>query len=122
MRKKSKNKIKKKTLKKKRRIKANSGKTSRNKSMDLQKIVGFKFQTLNKAYENFKTKRRKEREKQEKSKIKNREKQIKEEQKQLKEEEKQLKKEEENRLKEVNIIRIEPRKKGKRGTGGAGKN
>ena len=79
--------------------------------MDLQKIVGFKFQTLNKDYENFKTKRRKEMEKQEKSKIKNREKQIKEEQKQLKEEEKQLKKEEEKRLKEINIEKIEKERK-----------
>ena len=69
MRKKSKKKIKKKTLKKKRRIKANSRKASRNESVDLQKIVGFKFQALNKAYENFKIKRRKEREKQEKSKL-----------------------------------------------------
>ena len=53
MRKKNKKKIKKKTLKKKRRIKANSRKASRNESVDLQKIVGFKFQSLNKAYENF---------------------------------------------------------------------
>ncbi len=80
MRKKSKKKIKKKTLKKKRRIKANSRKASRNESVDLQKIVGFKFQALNKAYENFKIKRRKEREKQEKSKIKNRVKHLKKKQ------------------------------------------
>ena len=69
MRKKSKKKIKRKALKRKRRIKANSRKASRNGSVDLQKIVGFKFQSLNKAYENFKTKRRKEREKQESQKL-----------------------------------------------------
>ena len=53
--------------------------------MDLGKVIGFKFKTLNKAYENFVTKRKKDKEKQVKIKSKNREKQIKEEQKKLKE-------------------------------------
>ena len=45
-------KIKKKTARK-RKIKAKYKRNSHNKSIDLGKVIGFKFKTLNKAYENF---------------------------------------------------------------------
>ena len=48
----------KKKTKKKRRIKVNSKKNGHDKSVDLQKIVGFKFRSLNKAYKNFKENRK----------------------------------------------------------------
>ena len=59
MKKKNKKKVKKKTLKKK-KIRANSKRNGQAKSMDLQKIIGFKFQTLSKVYKNFTNKRKKE--------------------------------------------------------------
>ena len=76
MKKKNKRKTGKKALKK-RKIKAKYKRNNHNKSMDLGKVIGFKFKTLNKAYENFVTRRKKEKEKQVKIKSKNREKQIK---------------------------------------------
>ena len=61
---------------KKRRIKVHGKKNSHDKSMDLQKIMGFKFQTFSKVYKNFTEKRKKEKIKQEKLKSRDREKQI----------------------------------------------
>ena len=58
MKKKNKRKIGKKALKK-RKNKAKYKRNNRNKSMDLGKAIGFNFKTLNKAYENFVTKRKK---------------------------------------------------------------
>ena len=110
MRKKSRKKSKKRSIKK-RKAKAYIKKKGNGAGIDLQKVVDFKFQTLGKIYKSFTAKRKKEKEINEKLKDKNREKQIKEEQKQLQEEEKQLKKEEENRLKEINIIRVEQERK-----------
>ena len=49
---KKKTKIKKKTLKKK-RIKVKSKRNGHDKSIDLSKIISFKFKKLSKAYENF---------------------------------------------------------------------
>ena len=92
---------------KKIKAKTYSRKNAYSKTVDLKKVVGFKFQSFGKFYQNFTEKRKKERARLDKLKDKNREKQIKEEQKKLKEEEKQLKKEEEDRLKEINIVRIE---------------
>ena len=57
MKKKSKKRVKKK-ISRKRRIKAKKRKNGHDKSVDLQKIVSFKFQTLSKVYENFKEKRK----------------------------------------------------------------
>ena len=82
MKKKSKKNIKKK-VSRKRRIKAKKRKNGHDKSVDLQKIINFKFQTLSKVYENFKEKRKKEKIKKDKLKNKNREKQIQEEQREL---------------------------------------
>ena len=65
MKRKGKRKIKKKALKRKRKTGTNSKRDGYDKSIDLQKIVSFKFQALNKAYENFWQKREKEKEKQE---------------------------------------------------------
>ena len=96
---------------KKRKIKSRGKKNGHHKPADLQKVINFKLPTLGKFYKNFAEKRKKEKVKREKLKSKNREKQIKDEQKQLKEEEKQLKKEEEDRLKEINIVRIEQERK-----------
>ena len=53
MKKKSKKNIKKK-VSRKRRIKAKKRKNGHDKSVDLQKIINFKFQTLSKVYEDFK--------------------------------------------------------------------
>ena len=92
MRKKARKKIKKKNIKKK-KTNTYSKKNSYGASIDLQKVVDFKFHTLGKIYKNFTENRKKEKVKLEKLKNSNREKQIKEEQKKLKEEEKQLKKE-----------------------------
>ena len=105
MKKRNKKKTKKKTQRKalkKKRVRANSRLKKQPRTINLQKIVGFKLQTLNKVYESFKKKQEKEKVKQDKLESKDREKQIKKEQRELKEEEKQLKKEEENRLKEIN--------------------
>ena len=55
MKTKNKKKIKKKASRKK-RIKAKRRKNRHNKSLDLQKIIDFKFHTISKAYENFKEK------------------------------------------------------------------
>ena len=77
MKKKSKKRVKKK-ISRKRRIKAKKIKNGHDKSVDLQKIINFKFQTLSKVYEDFKEKRKKEKIKQDKLKDKNREKQIQE--------------------------------------------
>ena len=53
MKKKSKKNIKKKASRKK-RIKAKKRKNRHDKSLDLQKIIGSKFQTIGKAYADFK--------------------------------------------------------------------
>ena len=63
---KKKTKIKKKTLKKK-RIRTKSKRNGHDKTIDLSKIISFKFQKLSKAYENFTKKREKEKIKQDKS-------------------------------------------------------
>ena len=73
MKRKNKKKIRKKTSKK-RKVKANSRRSSYGKTVDLQKVISFKFQTISKAYENFKKKRGIEKLKQEKLRSKNREK------------------------------------------------
>ena len=96
---------------KKIKAKTYSRKNAYSKTIDLKKVVGFKFQSFGKFYQNFTEKRKKERARLDKLKDKNREKQIKEEQKRLKEEEKQLTKEEEARSKEINIARIEQERK-----------
>ena len=111
MRKKAKRRAKEKIIRKRKTKTYN--KKSNGAGIDLQKVVDFKFQSLGKIYKNFTEKREREKGKKEKLKEKDREKQIKDQQKQLKEEEKQLKKEEENRLKEINIIRIEQERKTK---------
>ena len=74
---------------KKIKAKTYSKKNGYSKTIDLQKVVGFKFKTFGKFYQNFTENRKKEKAKLEKLKSKNREKQIKQEQKKLKEEEKQ---------------------------------
>ncbi len=69
--------IKKKTRKKaskKKRSKANSRKRNQRKTINLQQVMGFKFQTLSKAYENFKKKRETEKLKQNNLQDKEREK------------------------------------------------
>ena len=111
----------KKKNKKKIKVKTYSKKNSYGKTINLQKVVGFKFKTFGKIYQNFTEKRKKEKLKLDKLKDKNREKQIKDEQRKLKEEEKQLKKEEEDRTKEINNARIEQERKNKRRTGTARK-
>ena len=58
MKKKNRKKIKKKTSRK-RRIKAKRRRNGHDKSVDLQKIIGLKFQKISKAYEDFKEKRKK---------------------------------------------------------------
>ena len=65
MKKKNKRKIKRKALKK-RKIKVKYKRSGHNKSMGMGKVIGFNFKTLNKAYGNFITKRKREKEKQEK--------------------------------------------------------
>ena len=62
MAKKFKNKAKKK-ISKKRKTKNYSKKKSNRASIDLQKVVDFKFQTLGKIYKNFREKREREKEK-----------------------------------------------------------
>ena len=62
MRKKAKKKSKKKTIKK-RKTKTYSKKNGYGTSIDLQKVVDFKFQTLGKIYQNFTKNRKKEKEK-----------------------------------------------------------
>jgi len=76
---KKKTKIKKKTLKKK-RIKVKSKRNGHDKTIDLSKIISFKFEKIGKAFDNFTKKREREKVKQDKIKSKGREKQIKEEQ------------------------------------------
>ena len=66
--KKIKKKAQKKTLRKKKRSKIKSRRNKQLKSIDLQKVIGFKFQTLSKAYENFKKRREIEKSKQNKLK------------------------------------------------------
>ena len=56
MKQKIKKKVKKKNLKKK-RTKAKNKRNSQLKTVDLQKVIGFKFKSFSKAYENFKKKR-----------------------------------------------------------------
>ena len=80
----------KKESRKKRTVKTHNKKNGYGKTVDLQKVVSFKFQKLSKVHEDFKEKRKKEKIKQDKLKDKNREKQIQEEQRELKQEEKQL--------------------------------
>ena len=105
-----KKKRKKKILRRK-KIKTKIKINKRYKSTDLQKIMGLKFQKLSKAYKDFKKKREAEKLKQKKLKSETREKQIKNQQVQLKNEEKELKVEEKNRLKEINLVRIERERK-----------
>ena len=85
-----KRKHKKKVSKKKRRIKNKIRINKRKKSVDLQEIIGLKFQKLSKAYKNFRKKREKEKLKEKKLKSESREKQIKDQQRQLKGEEMDL--------------------------------
>ena len=79
MKKKIKKKARKKTLKKK-KSGAKNKQNSQLKTINLQKVIGFKFQALSKVYENFKKKREIEKSKQDKLESKKREEQIKEEQ------------------------------------------
>ena len=58
--KKVKKKKQKKDLRKKKESKTKSRQNRQLKSIDLQKVIGFKFQTLSTAYENFKKRREKE--------------------------------------------------------------
>ena len=76
MKQKIKKKVKKKNLKKK-RTKARNKRNSQLKTVNLQKVIGFKFKSFSKVYENFKKKRGTEKSKQEKLKSREREKQIK---------------------------------------------
>jgi len=46
---------------KKKKTKAKNKRNGQDKHIDLQKVIGFQFKAFNKAYENFKTKRKKER-------------------------------------------------------------
>ena len=62
---------------KKRKTKTYSKKKGHKASIDLQKVVDFKFQTLGKIYKNFSEKRKREKIKHEKLKSKNRENKIK---------------------------------------------
>ena len=64
----------KKKNRKKRKVKTYSKKKGygKTKTIDLQKVVGFKFQTFGKFYKNFTEKRKKEKTKLEKLKSKNR--------------------------------------------------
>ena len=66
--KKRKKRVKKKNLSK-RKVKSNNKKNRQNQSIDLQKVLNFNFKTLNKAYESFITKRKKEKVKQPLEKI-----------------------------------------------------
>ena len=70
--KKTKKRTRKKTLKKK-KVKISSRQNNRPKGLNLQKVIGFKFQTLSKAYENFKKQRETQKSKQDKFKSKKRE-------------------------------------------------
>ena len=83
MKRKIKKKIKKKTKRKTLKRKRSNSSGGRYKR---PKALGFKFQTLIKAFENFKNKQKTEKLKQDKLKSKEREKQIKEKQRGLKEE------------------------------------
>ena len=67
--KKVKKKNQKKDLRKKKGLKTKSRQNRQLKSIDLQKVIGFKFQTLSKAYENFKKRREIEKSKQNKLKV-----------------------------------------------------
>ena len=68
MKKKNKRRIERKVLKKK-KIKVVKKGNGRDKSINLQKSVGFNFLKLNNAYKNFVTQRKREKEKKEKLKI-----------------------------------------------------
>ena len=68
---------------KKIRAKTYSKKNGYGKTINIQKVVDFKFQSLGKIYKNFTEKREREKGKKEKLKEKDREKQIKEQQKQI---------------------------------------
>ena len=66
---KNRKKTRKKTLKKK-RSKKNNRQNKQPKAIDLQKVIGFKFQSLSKVYDNFRKKRETEKLKQDKLKSK----------------------------------------------------
>ena len=97
MRRKPRNKVKKKIVKK-RKAKVYSKKKSDSQPVDFPKVIDFKFGTLSKIYKNFSEKRDREKKRKEKLREKNREKQNKEEQNRLKEEERQLRREDEKRI------------------------